>query len=165
MNLPLHTPARPGRLPPYGRALFEARSRGRHPQFVRLMWGRDWRDPTPWLESPPQDAPPFLWQPRLALDPLQFEPGTLDWRLLAGCAVDIHDREYGERRTVNGAWALAWLAGEMACWAREVVIRWEDDFLMAEHWAFVERRWDPDRRAMVWPTWWPERLRDGRAAH
>lgn len=150
-------------LPAYGKALLAARRAGRHPAGIRVFWGRDWRDSTPWLESPPQSLA-FAWRPRLAVDPEKYAPDTLDLRLLAGCEVVIYDRETLPRRVLDNAEALAWFVGEAARWALRVDILTGPHFQTAEAWAYSERRWDAGRRAMVWPAWWPEAVHERRAA-
>ena len=72
-------PLRP-KLPAYGKTLLMQRRLGQHPETITVIYGDKWSGVKP---------------PRLGLRPLQYQPGLVDWRVVAGVKVELIDRAEG----------------------------------------------------------------------
>lgn len=134
-------PLRP-RLPAFGRALLQQRRQGQHPQSITVIYGEDWRGVKP---------------PRLGLRPLQYQPGLVDWRVVAGVKVELIDRAQGladfdiEANRFGKFYALI---GELVDAQAYVVVRYPDGNRWADQDADMlaySCRWF--RR---WPSWWSD---------
>lgn len=118
---------------------------GQEPDRAAVIFGDDWS----WRE-----ACPFV-----AIKPAEFARGLFDLRMLSGLPVDIIDRSDAQQpNEIDGAWALLWLAGEVACWAVELrlwVPRWWDGpppFVDV-----LDVAWG-SKTGPEWPVWWSEQL-------
>jgi len=142
------------KLPAYGKRLLIQRRAGIHPLDVALVYGDRW-----W------DAP----DPRVAIDPKDYEVGKFDFHVLAGLRVTIHDQlgasfdadpvlrppSYGKFYD---------LLHEVAAANAYVVIRWpknvdprETELLQQ---AFGCRWWSRELRSTQWPRWWNDDLNE-----
>lgn len=133
-------------LPPYGRALLDARRQGRHPATVHVLYG---------------EKPGKLPWPRLVVFPQRFSPGRFDWRVVAGVRVVLvdgieafYDMDWDADRYSD----LFTLIGELVDARAYVQLRHVRDgawvTVDADALAFGFRA--PRARRMQWPGWWSD---------
>lgn len=132
------------KLPAYGKALLQARRMGQHPAEITVVYGDDWRGVAP---------------PRLCVKPHQYQPGAMDWRVVAGVKVTALDLAGGLGDfdlTVERFGPFYSLVGELAAMQAYVVVRYPE-----------RGKWlDQDADALAyacrvggrWPAWWSDDL-------
>lgn len=164
-----------GKLPPYGRALYERRALGERLRVCYLLVGAL----SPW-RAPKLLQPVLAELPKLAVkvgpwellhDDDAVRAGRVeryDWRIVSDMTVLAIDvRGAGEMaETEDGFDAWLWLLADVQRYARDVLMfsplhpvvdppggfAPERDL---ETWAFLHRRFDPEAGRWVWPRWWP----------
>lgn len=133
-------------LPPYGRALLDARRNGRHPEVVHVLYG---------------DRPGKLPWPRLVVYPERFSPGRFDWRVVAGVRVVLVDGVgafYDVDLDAERYSDLFTLIGELVDARAYVQLRhvrdraWVTVDVEALAWGFRA----PRAGRMQWPSWWSD---------
>lgn len=133
-------------LPPYGRALLDARRQGRHPEVVHVLYG---------------ERPGRLPFPRLVVYPQRFCPGRFDWRVVAGVRVVVVDdcaAFYDVDVDADRYSDLFTLVGELVDARAYVQLRhvrdreWVTVDVDALAWGFRA----PRAGRMQWPAWWSD---------
>lgn len=139
----IEPPLRP-KLPAYGKGLLLARRLGNHPREITVVYGDNWRG---------------VKHPRLGVRPLQYQPGLVDWRVVAGVMVTLIDRAGGVAGfdiAANRFGKFYALIGELAAMDAYVQVMYPDGNVWA--------RKDADllayecRNASGWPGWWSDDL-------
>lgn len=149
------------RLPPYGRALFNARMAGERPRVVQLLVGEFWKSPK-WM-------PPEI--PRLAVKTARWDDEAaerFEWRVVADMTVFAIDvRLPDERVETRDGWdPWLWLLADVQRYARDVLMftpmiefATPKDMFAPERaldcYAWCARDWDLATRKWKWPRWWP----------
>jgi hypothetical protein len=133
-------------LPAFGKRLLEQRRNGEHPEQITVVYGDNWRG---------------VPAPKLALRPLQYQPGLVDWHVVAGVKVVLLDRAQGvsDFDVLSGCFGKFFtLIAELADAHAYVVVRYPDGNQWSEQdaaqLAYSCRNLD------AWPSWWS----DARAA-
>jgi hypothetical protein len=138
------------KLPAYGKQLLERRRAGDHPLEVAFILGEDWRDGQ---------------EPRLCINPQDYEPGRYDFRVVAGTRVLVLDQALGAGECDENARPPTFgkfydLIGELAEFAAVVEIEWplRSGWMRREiqEMAWTARWYDPSIRRMIWPRWWSD---------
>lgn len=139
----IEPPLRP-KLPAYGKGLLLERRLGNHPREITVIYGDNWRG---------------VKHPRLGVRPLQYVPGQVDWRVVAGVKVTLLDRSGGLAEfdiAGNKFGKFYTLVGELAAMDAYVVCAYPDGndwrYQDAESLAYACRR--PGQ----WPSWWSDDL-------
>jgi hypothetical protein len=141
----IEPPLRP-RLPAYGKTLLMQRRLGQHPETITVIYGDNWSGVKP---------------PRLGVRPLQYQPGLVDWRVVAGVKVELIDRAEGLADCdveANRFGKFYSLIAELVDATAYVVVRFPD----GERWgekdadllAYECRGFSSGRSC--WPGWWSD---------
>ena len=139
----IEPPLRP-KLPAYGKALLQARRMGQHPREITVVYGDNWRG---------------VKLPRLGVRPLQYVPGQMDWRVVAGVKVTLLDRAQALTEfdiEANRFGKFYTLIGELAAMDAYVVCAYPD----GNEWRYqdAEQLAYACRNGRAWPRWWSDDL-------
>jgi len=133
------------RLPAYGKALLSARRLGEHPLVVHVIYGEEWR-PGESCGTECEGAE----HPRLAVRPSEFQPWTIDWRVVTGCRVVVFE---GREDMFFRAKNFYELLGELGRFAGPVhMVRSEDSGSVSAADALAHHLL---KTYGMWPAWWP----------
>ena len=139
----IEPPLRP-RLPAYGKALLLERRLGNHPREITVIYGDNWRG---------------VKHPRLGVRPLQYQPGLVDWRMVAGVMVTLIDRAEGLAEfdiAGNHFGKFYALIAELAAMDAYVQLMYPDGAVWARKDAgLLAYECRHERR---WPCWWSDGL-------
>jgi len=135
------------RLPAYGKALLNARRLGEHPLVVHVIYGEEWRP-----GERCGDGCEGASHPRLAVRPSEFEPWTIDWRVVTGCKVvvfDPYETGAARRNFYELLGELGRFAGPVEVYRLEADGRWA--WWSTSH-VLAAQLWSVNG---TWPAWWP----------
>ena len=144
------------KLPAYGKALLNARRLGEHPPVVHVIYGEEWGRGERCGEGCDGAT-----HPRLAVKPSEFQPWTIDWRVVTGCLVAVFD---SREDCFNGGKRFYEMVGEIGRFAGPVhIYRWQETgraggvsttgYGLAFCASVVAAQ--VARANGAWPGWWP----------
>jgi hypothetical protein len=167
--------ADPKRVPAFGARVYKNRCLGRHPLFIKLLYGDDWREAflhqrlaktiPPKIEPYTRKWVAVAGWPVTVVSPREYERGSFDLRIYAGVDVEVIDQAGGlEVELVDGGKQFGKcfdLLCELAAIAASVRARgvherdsWDVDTI-----AFTYRYYDHRVSSYVDPPWWTADLK------
>jgi hypothetical protein len=152
--------------PAFAKSLLALRMAGFHPLMVNVQFGNDWAPVKAYAdrarEAQARKVPAFsaAWRelagdPWIAVSPRQYLPGEVDFRVVAGSMVTLHDPEGALAQWQPEFGTVYDLVAELSRWAVTHVQPAAGEAISASMLAqsFVE---DLSVRPVRWPRWWSD---------